>query len=426
MIVLSIHGRPPEFQPSITISHSRLSYPSRNLHSPMSHNEEIIRLLTKAAVFGDGAVIGLVSAVVTVRLFVRYFEDYAALKRIKLAPEVRVSDLKTLILPEGDSDHDRLVVVKGAVEARSNLDAGSKAFSPNLLISRETDAVGVVLRRTQTCIYNDQKGLYGKIWILRTLFTRSFSEQQQVTLQRKVPFALVDTDSWQESKSAYILVNLDGSSQQLPLETIYHQIHPLKATPFSFLEALFGHNYPVAMTDEEKMLPIGKQVYALGICSSKDGALEIRSSDDYSYFLSNLNKGQMIANLTYKSSVLLWGGIFLGSVSVGILGYSAYRNWTRWKQWRMLRTRPINNSNDNAYAETDAETGEDEAENPDDMVAGMLSCVICLVRSRQYAFVPCGHQVCCFRCASGVQSEMSPQCPVCRRVTQRFLRIYRS
>ncbi|CAM8940745.1 unnamed protein product [Rhodiola kirilowii] len=385
----------------------------------MSYNGEAsIRMLARVALLGDGAVLGLVTAYISVRCFVRYFSDSSALKRIERAPEVRVSDLKILISQEGEGD--RLVVVKGAVEARLDMDSGWKSLWPGVLVSRETGDIGVVLQRTQMCIYNEWKGFFGWIWDLRTLFSRLLKEQKMSSL-RTVHFALAESGWLPKSTSAYVIVNLDGSGQPLPLTTTYHQIHPVKATPYSFLQAVFGHEYPVALVDEEKMLLIGKEVYAVGICCSKDGLLEIRSSNDLPYFLSDMSKDQMIEDLSFRTCALFWGGIVLGSISVGILGYSAYRNWTRWKQMRILRALPINGSTGLAASET----GEDEEEDPRDIPDGQL-CVICLLRRRRCAFVPCGHQVCCVNCALTVQNESHPKCPVCRQAIRESIRIYAS
>lgn len=116
----------------------------------MSYNGEAsIRLLARIALSGDGAVLGLVTAYISVRCVVRYFSDSSALKRIKRAPEVRISDLKTLIWPDGE-EGENLVVVKGNVEATSNLNAsGWKSLRPDGLVSPATGEIGVVLQRSQ-------------------------------------------------------------------------------------------------------------------------------------------------------------------------------------------------------------------------------------------------------------------------------------
>jgi len=41
----------------------------------------------------------------------------------------------------------------------------------------------------------------------------------------------------------------------------------------------------VGLLDEEKILALGKNVTAVGICSSKDGVPEIKSCRDLPYFL---------------------------------------------------------------------------------------------------------------------------------------------
>lgn len=45
----------------------------------------------------------------------------------------------------------------------------------------------------------------------------------------------------------------------------------------------------------------------------------------------------------------------------------------------------------------------------EDSVAAELRCIICFDHVKEYAFVPCGHLICCYECAKA-QSE----CPVCR------------
>lgn len=41
---------------------------------------------------------------------------------------------------------------------------------------------------------------------------------------------------------------------------------------------------------------------------------------------SDLTKDQMIADLVFKRRILLWSGIVLGSLSIGILGYAIMRS----------------------------------------------------------------------------------------------------
>ncbi|XP_015170731.1 uncharacterized protein [Solanum tuberosum] len=118
---------------------------------------------------------------------------------------------------------------------------------------------------------------------------------------------------------------MDGSRHPLPLVTVYHHLQPLHATPLTFLQALFGHHYPVGVLDEEKILPLVKDIADVGICSSKDGILEIKSCEDLPYFLFDMTKNQMLVDFAFKTKVLMWSGDVFGSVVVGVLGYVVVR-----------------------------------------------------------------------------------------------------
>lgn len=74
----------------------------------------------------------------------------------------------------------------------------------------------------------------------------------------QVPFVLVEGYGWQHSD--FVVVNMDGSRHPLPLTTIYHQLQPISASPYTFLQALFGHEYPVSL---------GNQILSLLMCPRK-------------------------------------------------------------------------------------------------------------------------------------------------------------
>ncbi|CAK9179881.1 unnamed protein product [Ilex paraguariensis] len=120
-----------------------------------------------------------------------------------------------------------------------------------------------------------------------------------------------------------------------------------------------------------------------------------------------MTKDQMVVELAFKTKVFLWSGVVLGSLAVGILGYAAVQQ----------QNAAANNEADSQIVAEDEETG--------DVQAGEL-CVICLVRRRRSAFIPCGHLVCCQRCAQSVECEEAPTCPVCRQTIQNSVRIYDS
>ncbi|CAK9179880.1 unnamed protein product [Ilex paraguariensis] len=213
------------------------------------HNQAAAAVLSQPALATDGAVLGIALAYVAVRSILKFTANSAALHKIRDAPSVLVSDLRSIISSSGDdadssdpSDGEKLVIVRGVVEAKSALDGIWKRLRPNVLICHESGEKGVVLLRTQTFIYNEWRGFFGWTSDLRSLFGRSWKEQESSSL-RTVPFILVEGGWWPQSD--YVIVNLDGSIQPLPLTTVYHHLQPINATPYTFLRALFGLEYPV-------------------------------------------------------------------------------------------------------------------------------------------------------------------------------------
>ncbi|KAL2926866.1 E3 ubiquitin-protein ligase SPL2 [Bienertia sinuspersici] len=275
------------------------------------------------------------------------------------------------------------------------------------------------------CIYNEWRGFFGWYSDVRAVLARAWREQGSTSM-RSVPFVLVD-DSHQP-QSSYVVVDLDGSNHPLPLTTVYQHMQPIQASPYTVLQALTGHEYPVGLLDVEKILPLGKEVTAVGICSSKNGVLEIKSCKDLPFFLSELTKDQMVFELTSKMKILLLSGIVVGSVSIGILGYAIFRNWNKWKQWRERRRTQQENRTALAGEGDSSSSNEFEVldeEEVGDVPDGQL-CVICLMRRRRSAFVPCGHLVCCQRCAFSVERDLAPKCPVCRQTINGSVRIFDS
>lgn len=53
-----------------------------------------------------------------------------------------------------------------------------------------------------------------------------------------------------------------------------------------------------------------------------------------------------------------------------------------------------------------------------------IECVICLVAPAVMAFVPCGHQCICIKCAERLSEELQEKCPQCRQSSSGLIRIY--
>ncbi|KAI3958478.1 hypothetical protein MKW98_011166 [Papaver atlanticum] len=82
----------------------------------------------------------------------------------------------------------------------------------------------------------------------------------------------------------------------------YIKLTPVQTSSYTFLQAVFGHAYPVALLDEEKVLSIGKQISAVSICnitvlSDSFGLLAIITMEPYPhcvvrFFCANFTVGE--------------------------------------------------------------------------------------------------------------------------------------
>ncbi|XWS20072.1 hypothetical protein CRYUN_Cryun31cG0070100 [Craigia yunnanensis] len=384
-----------------------------------SHEQALASLISQLAFSFDGAVLGAALAYAAFRTIFRFKSTSNALRKIRGAPFLRVANLRSLLEEEkSDYTEEPVVIIRGVVDARSAGDGRSwKSLKNNVLVSQESGDKAVIIQRTQTYIYHEWRGLLGWTSDVRAIIGRSWNKKESTSM-RTVPFILVEGGQWPQSDC--VIVNMDGSRHSLPLTTVYHQLQPINASPYTFLQALFGHEYPVGLLDEEKILPLGKEISAVGICGFNNGVPEIKSCKELPYFLSDMTKDQMLLDFAFKTKILLWSSIVLGSLSIGILGYAFVRNWNKWKEWRLRRFQQ------STHAAIDDATSEIAAdEEAGDVPDGEL-CVICLMRRRRSAFTPCGHLVCCQRCAVSVERELVPKCPVCRMAIRSSVRIYAS
>ncbi|KAL5055033.1 hypothetical protein RYX36_035715 [Vicia faba] len=56
-------------------------------------------------------------------------------------------------------------------------------------------------------------------------------------------------------------------------QIIYHKLQPINP-PYTLLQEFFGHEYLVGFLDEEKILPLGKDINVVGLCSLRNGMLK--------------------------------------------------------------------------------------------------------------------------------------------------------
>lgn len=129
----------------------------------MSSNDQAIALLTQLALATDGAIAGVALAYVAVQTWRSYISTSTALRKIREAPTVKISDLRYLLSSssteeESELSDGKLVVIRGLVEAKAAVDGNWRSLRPNVLISHDSGERAVLLQRTQT------------VWKICTLF----------------------------------------------------------------------------------------------------------------------------------------------------------------------------------------------------------------------------------------------------------------
>jgi len=124
----------------------------------MSHREQaLVSLLSHLALSFDGAVLGFALAYAAIRTLFKFSATSAALRKLRRAPHLSVSDLRSLLADtpsdaDSNSDGGTIVIVRGTVDAKSAVDGSWKTLRPGVLVSRESGDKGVILQRTQTVI----------------------------------------------------------------------------------------------------------------------------------------------------------------------------------------------------------------------------------------------------------------------------------
>lgn len=126
-----------------------------------SHDQAAAAILAQVVLAADGAVLGLALAYVAIRSFLKFNATSSALGRIRRAPTVTVSDLRSLLSSSSSSENDainsqsgavqgKLVILRGTVQAKSAVDGSWKSLRPNVLVSHDSGEKAVILQRTQT------------------------------------------------------------------------------------------------------------------------------------------------------------------------------------------------------------------------------------------------------------------------------------
>ncbi|KAK3150640.1 hypothetical protein QOZ80_3AG0235800 [Eleusine coracana subsp. coracana] len=172
----------------------------------------------------------------------------------------------------------------------------------------------------------------------------------------------------QGNRAPMITVDLDKTDHQpLPLTTVYHKLIPVETSPYTLFQTIIGNGYPIALLDEEKILPLGKELTAIGLGRTNDGSVMITSCPEIPFFLSELTKHEMQAELASRSRKLFWGSIALGTLSVCLVGHAIYRGLARIKLRREARQAQ------QLFEEAEDAIQEDDSSDEDEIGDGQLT-----------------------------------------------------
>lgn len=139
-----------------------------------THEQALVSLISQLALSLDGAVLGAALAYAAVRSLLKFTTTSSALGIIRQAPSSSVSDLRSILTVEDSSSDEsqlfeKIVVVRGTVEAKSAVDPSWKSFKPNILVSRESGDKGVVVQRTQTVCFDCNIAYWTAVLLLNLL-----------------------------------------------------------------------------------------------------------------------------------------------------------------------------------------------------------------------------------------------------------------
>jgi E3 ubiquitin-protein ligase MUL1 len=292
-----------------------------------AHDYELCMVFARMAMAGDGVVMGLGMTFLAIRTWLKFRSHSKALKEVGETAVFGVSDLRTFldctenevmvrteVLEKGNLDfpnlpepevfssrkqvrmgcgqwqgvqpqeppqkRDQLVIVRGTMQTRAALESQDSSCNVDTLSPKNAEDKAVYVERIQTYVYTEMSNLVG-------LVTRK--DLIKVTKQM-VPFVLVESEAHRhphrQGEAVFVHVNMDGSQHSLPLVTVFYQLHPVPASSYTFLQAMFGRRYPVGLLDEEKILPLGREITAVGVVNmSSDGSPVIKSCNHLPVFL---------------------------------------------------------------------------------------------------------------------------------------------
>jgi E3 ubiquitin-protein ligase MUL1 len=205
-----------------------------------AHDDELYVALTRIALAGDGVVLGIGMTVLALRTWLKYRSHAKALKDVEETPLSRIADLRSLV--DGSSEdltrtslhesnkvnsvqqmnetleakqfpfrmwrrlwpqevsmkQDVLVMVRGKVQSKASVDSKDKNHDTGALTAQNVNEKAVYLERTQTCLYNEWRGIFGWSYEWRAILGWG-SRKEQVTVSRRKLFIFSELLNLQDS-----------------------------------------------------------------------------------------------------------------------------------------------------------------------------------------------------------------------------------
>ncbi|KAL5726402.1 RING-type E3 ubiquitin transferase [Ranunculus cassubicifolius] len=290
-----------------------------------STGNPITTLLAELALATGGIVVGTSLGYFAGHSFRKFISAQLAFDKIQQAKDVPIGDLRAL-LSSASSPDEKFVLVRGFVEA--SLGSGS-----DLLVSQGSGEKGVVLQESRGCITCDSLQELMETYTWRKVVPDALMKTCKYlksTSMNSIPFIL--TGGGKNSED-YVSVSLDGSTYPLPFTRAFHQLEGayLAAKGVVSYYHLNRFAQPVGLI-EEMLLPLGKEVTAVGNCSLQYGNPQIEACQDFPYFLSDMTREEMSVYLNCERAAWFWSTLICGTLSVGILAFIWRRNWRRWRK----------------------------------------------------------------------------------------------
>ncbi|URE03650.1 E3 Ubiquitin ligase [Musa troglodytarum] len=171
----------------------------------------------------DGAIAGLALAAFAAVSWVKYLAASAALVRIRRATSVPISGLRSLLSSDDSSDEDGvLVVVRGRVQPSFTVEAlGGWPLSKfrDVLTPRGSGERAVAVLSTQTCLYNEWRGMFGWSSDLNALLVRSWKERRSSSLELPIHYLLLQ---FIMSCTLFNLLHAHFSRPSLVVDILWH------------------------------------------------------------------------------------------------------------------------------------------------------------------------------------------------------------